>query len=889
MKPWHEASTHEVIAALQSNAQSGLSADEVRTRVESYGPNALTEHEAVTWYSVLIRQFTNFLIFILAVAAVLSYILGDIFDASAILAILLLNGFLGFAQEWKAEKALKNLKKMLTPHCKVLREGHIQQVAAHLIVPGDVVLLESGDSVPADLRLYEAVNLKTNEAALTGESAPVDKDTQPVAANAHITDRTSMVWMGTHVVNGRGRGLVVATGATTEFGRIASLTGKIQQTETRLQLQLRGLGRQLGLWAMGIAGLIMLIGWLDGKPLLQMFMAAVTLSVAAVPEGLPAVVTITLALGVRLMARHKALMRSLQATETLGATSVICTDKTGTLTKNEMTIQELWLASGRVHISGTGYEPKGTFSRDGQPLNPHDDADLMALLETGRKCNHAQLLQKEGQWVVMGSSTEGAFMVAAAKAGLTSTDYSAICHEFSFDSTRKRMSVVEKTNTEEVRVHVKGAPEVLLTLATHVLKNGVPHPLDDTLRAEIQQAYTSLAQNGLRTLALAYKTAPHTAQLEAHTAESDLVFLGVAGMIDPPRPEVAAAMAKAHKAGIRVMMITGDSPDTALAVAKQIGLKVQTTLTGDALKGLSDKEASALLKGDVLFARTVPEDKFRIVQLLQAQNELVAMTGDGVNDAPALKQADIGIAMGIRGTDVARGAADMVLSDDNFATIISAIEEGRRQYANIKKFVQYLVSSNAGETLAIFLNILMGGPLILLPIQILWVNLVTDSVTALSLSFEKAEGDVMHQPPRASGQPILDKPTLLPLGLFGLYIGVTTVLVYEVYAIQNALLANTVAFTALVAMVSLHTLNFRSLRAPMAAVGWLTNPYLLVALVSMLLLHVAAVYLPFMQEVLKTQPLGWQDWGVVVLVALPLFAVTDMWKRFCTKSNNAAG
>lgn len=882
MKAFHTLLAEETLAVLGTGAKDGLPAAEVKARLKQYGPNRLTEEESVRWPQILLRQFTNFLILILAVAAALSYFLGDILDAVAILAIVVLNGLLGFAQEWKAETALKSLKKMLSPHCRVIRDGRMQDIDAALLVPGDIVLLDSGDSVPADLRLIDAVNLKTDEAALTGESVPVDKDTGAVAEDAHITARTCMAWMGTHVVNGRGQGVVIATGMNTEFGRIAGLTGKIQETETRLQRQLAVLAKQLTILVIVVIAAVMAIGWLGGKPPFQMLMAGIALAVSAIPEGLPAVVTITLALGVRIMARRKALLRHLQTAETLGATSVICTDKTGTLTKNEMTIQKLWLGSGEISVSGVGYEPEGQFSKSGDLIDPLTNPDLKALLETGRICNHARIAKTDTGWAAIGSPTEAAFITAAEKAGIEDGHGNIFC-EFSFNSTRKRMSVIEEC-TEGLCVHIKGAPEVLLSRADKILIDGKEQPLDESLRKKVEQAYHDFAQNGLRTLALARKNLSPSDSIDEKQAETGLVFLGVAGIIDPPRPEAKDAIAKTAKAGIRVIMITGDSPDTALAVARQIGLKAEKAVTGSGLEKMDDKDMLTLLEQDVIFARAVPEDKFRIVKLLQSQNQLVAMTGDGVNDAPALKQADIGIAMGIRGTDVAKGASDMVLSDDNFASIVSAIEEGRRQYANIRKFVRYLTSSNVGETVAVFINILLGMPLILYPIQILWINLVTDSVTALSLSVEKAEANVMDEKPRPLDQPILDKSGFMMLSIFGSYIGLTALLLYGFYLDTSYLLANTVSFTTLVILSNVLVLNFRSFERPLHKVGWLSNPWLLAAMVSMIALQLATIYTPFMQEILNTAPLGWNEWALIIASAVPMVLLSEIYKTVKTQA-----
>jgi len=877
MTCFHALSAEETIKSLETSAKNGLTESEIQVRQSQYGSNTLIEKESVKWPLVLIRQFTSFLILILLVAAALSFFIGDELDTLAIFAIVILNGLLGFAQEWKAETALKSLKKMLSPRCRVIRDSRMQEIDAAALVPGDIVLLESGDSVPADIRLLDEVNLRADEAALTGESVSVAKNIHAISKDSPISWRTCMVWMGTHIVNGRGQGVIVATGMETEFGRIAKLTGDIQETQTRLQRQLAVLAKQLTVVIVGVTAVVMFAGWLGGRPALQMFMAGISLAVSAVPEGLPAVVTITLALGVRIMARQKALLRHLQTAETLGATSVICTDKTGTLTKNEMTIQKLWLASGEIDVSGVGYEPEGEFSKDGQGIDALSNPDLKALLETGRVCNHARITRADNGWAAIGSPTEAAFIAAAEKAGLEESGHSAVC-EFSFNSTRKRMSVIENCEGH-MMVHVKGAPETLLMRSNKILIDSKEQDLNNDVRHTIEQAYKAFAQGGLRTLACARKTLPAQVTPDEETVETDLTFLGVVGIIDPPRSEVKEAIKKTRHAGIRVIMITGDSPDTALAVGRQIGLKVEKAVSGSELEKMDDEEILRLSDQDIIFARTVPEDKFRIVKLLQSRNQLVAMTGDGVNDAPALKQADIGIAMGVRGTDVAKGAADMVLTDDNFASIIDAIQEGRRQYANIRKFVSYLVSSNFGETLAVFVNIMTGAPLILLPTQILWVNLVTDSVTALSLGVEKAEKNIMDEPPRSIDQPILDKISFMMLALFGSYIGFATLGLYHLHLDESYMVANTVAFTGMVAMANIRVLNFRSFDKPMHVIGWFSNPWLLVAVSSMLGLQLLAVYTPFLQQVLGTVALGWSEWAIIIAFILPMVLFTELYKN----------
>lgn len=880
MKNFYTSSIEQTLQTLKSDVKNGLHKDEIYARQQQNGLNRLEEKQAMRWYHMLAQQFASVLILILVIAAALSVFLGDIVDALAILAIIVLNGILGFIQEWKAETAIKSLKQMLSPSCTVIRDGQQVEIEAEKLVPGDYVVLNTGGAVPADIRLTEVTNLRTDEAALTGESTPVGKITEVLPEETPVAERRNMAFMGTHIVNGHGHGLVVATGMETEFGRIAGITSEIKETKTRLQRHLTVLGRQLGVLTLFVSAAVVVVGVLSGKDMLEMFMTGVSLAVAAVPEGLPAVVTITLAVGVSAMARRKALLRHMQAAETLGAVSVICTDKTGTLTKNEMTVQKIWTASGEFSVDGSGYKPEGNFLKDGQDTDPRSDSDLMVLLDTGRKCNTARIEKDTQGWRAVGSPTEGALIVVAEKAGLEQDHQARIVAEHSFNSSRKRMSVVEETE-EHLIVHVKGAPEALLPLCTHFLIDGEEKEMADTQRRQIEEAYTGFAEQGLRTLALARKTAPKDADMTEETAETGLTFLGVTGVIDPPRPEVAEALEKAQKAGIKVVVITGDSPLTARAIAAQIGLKVDKALTSSEIKDMSDEALADLLKQDILFARTVPEDKFRIVKLLQAQDRLTAMTGDGVNDAPALKQADIGIAMGIRGTDVAKGVADMVLSDDNFASIIAAIEEGRRQYANIRKFVRYLLSSNVGEVVAIFINIMLGWPLILLPVQILWMNLVTDGVTAVALGMEKAEKDVMNKPPRPISEPILDKGGMMMIAILGGYIGLGALLIYHHYMGVGAkgwALANTAAFTGIVVMEKVNVLNFRNLHGTVASMGWLSNPWLLTAIIFTLGLQVAAVYVPFLQNTLNTAPLGWHDWGVIVLMALPLFFVPEVYK-----------
>ncbi len=890
---WHALDVQTVIEQLRTDPQRGLSSEEAERRLRQYGPNALETTGAVPWYVVLARQFVDVLIFILIIAAVISLAIGQTADAITIMAIVVLNGVLGFVQEWKAEKAVEALQRMLAPQCNVVRDGQERVIDARNLVPGDIVLLEIGNRVPADLRLVEALNLKVDESVLTGESVPVSKGVQPVDPDTPLAERSSMVWMGTAVTNGRARGVVVATGMATEFGRIAHLTQSISEETTPLQKKLAVLGKQLGIFSIVISVFVAAAGWLVGKPLLEMFLTGVSLAVAVVPEGLPAVVTITLALGIRAMVRRRVLLRRLQAAEALGSASVICTDKTGTLTQNEMTVQHIWLPAGEVDVTGVGYDPAGHFEVKGKKIDYHKRPDLLALLETGLRCNHARVYKDEQGWHAVGDPTEAALVVAAYKAWLSPEDPSHTISEFSFNSRRKRMTVIEHL-PEGMIAHVKGAPEVILARCTRILDGTQEREMTDADRKAANAAYQAMAERGLRTLALARRRLPENIRLDENEVERDLTLLGIVGIIDPPRPEVPNAIKLAHSAGIRVIMITGDAPATALAIARRVGLRASRAITGDDLNQMDDDTLRTALMDDVLFARTAPEHKLRIVTLLQAAGDVVAMTGDGVNDAPALKKADIGIAMGLRGTDVAKGAADIILTDDNFASIIGAVEEGRRQYDNIQKFVRYLLSSNTGEIIAIFVNILLGGPLILLPVQILWMNLVTDGLTAVALGVEPAEKDVMQRPPRPPDEPILDRFALIMILFLGSYIGGGALWLFHHYLSSGranaVIVAQTVAFTGIILLEKMNVFNFRALREPMNVIGYLSNPWVLAAWAFTVSLQAAAVYVPFLQRALHTVPLGWSDWGLMFLVAVPIFLSVETlkWLRWRFRSPQAA-
>ena len=819
-----------MIAATKQSRSRGLSASEVVEARSRSGWNELPRSQAPTALAVFFRQFRGLLIVILFAAAVIAFALGEIIDAVAIGLVLVLNAVLGFVQEWRAETALDALRSMLSPQALVVRDGEEKMIPAREIVPGDRVIVGAGETVLADLRLLESVDVAVDESVMTGESLPVEK--QPEGEGD-----VGRLFAGTALVAGRAEGEVTEIGASTRFGGIAALTAMQNVTETHLQMRLGQLAAQLGAVSIVVAAMVIGLGVWVGRPLFEMFMTGLSLAVAIVPEGLPAVVTVTLALGASAMARRQALVRRLQAVESLGAASVICTDKTGTLTENQMTATRIWTAEADYEVTGTGYDPAGHIAYEGRRVRAEGNAVLAALLETALVCTHAKLTREGPRWQMIGAPTEGALVTLAYKGWALLPDADTRLAEKSFSSERKRMSVLAR-HADGLALHVKGAPEVLIPLCDRIRTETGERPMSDTDRKAAYDALARMAGGGQRVIALARRQTTDPSDLD----EQNLTLLGLVGLIDPPRPEVASAISLAQGAGIRVIMVTGDSALTAASIARDVGLGEPVTIDGAALDAMNDTELSNALKNPVLFARTHPEQKLRIVAALQSADQIVAMTGDGVNDAPALKRADIGVAMGIRGTDVSRGAADLVLLDDNFSTIVGAIAEGRRQFDNVRKFVRYLLCSNAGEVVAIVINLLMGGPLIFLATQILWMNLITDGVTAVALGLEKAEPDQMRRPPHGKDAPLLGAKGLGLILVFGAYTGAASLWLFYTLLPFGVDLARTAAFTGMVVFEKASVFAFRSLTRPNWSIGWLSNPLLFYALTISIGLQVAAVY-----------------------------------------------
>ena len=888
---WHELSVSQVAELLETDLASGLFAAEVKSRAKQYGPNELTEPPLPRWWLKLLNQFNEIVIWILIAATILSAVLGDWLEAGAILAIVILNALLGFLQEQKAEKALASLKKLSSPVARAIRDGSLRSVAAATLIPGDLIEVEAGDHIPADARLVTTFGFKTQEAALTGESTPVDKDgTAVLREDAGIAERANMIFTGTTAVAGKARAVVTATGMKTELGRIAGFLKTEEREPTPLQKRLTELGRVLIISCLFLVAIIFALQLLRGESLAQTFLLAVSLAVAAVPEGLPAVVTIALALGLQRMVKRNALIRRLASVETLGAVTVICSDKTGTLTRNEMMVTEIVTGNRRYRLTGTGYEPHGEFfplatgpqdEIESQRVAPLREADLAMALTIGIWCNNARLqapTDHDGHWRILGDPTEGALIVAAKKAGLERDSDHNVVHEIPFESDRKLMSVVVQDLRKGIFIYTKGAPEVLLDRCASEQRNGDSMPLSQFRREDLLQQSRNMANRALRVLGLAWRKVDLDFKKQG---EKDLVFAGLVGMIDPPREEARTAVAKCQSAGIRPVMITGDHPATALAVAQQLQIaNDDTEITGLELDALSDAELAGKVENIAVYARVSPEHKLRLVKALKAKGQVVAMTGDGVNDAPAVKIADIGIAMGITGTDVTKEASDMVLMDDNFASIVNAVEEGRGIYDNIQKFVHYLLSTNASEIALVLFAALVGWPVPLLPIQILWINLVTDGLPALALAMEKPEPNVMRRPPRPPKEAFFTRQRGSQVLIHG-FVMATVIIAGFAYAYirEGTWYAQAMAFYITTFAQLFFSFACRSQRYTLPQLGAFTNPYLFAAIAISGLLQMSLLWFPLTRNVFfKTAPQFGSDWLAIFLLALAPVSLVEITK-----------
>jgi Ca2+-transporting ATPase len=934
---WHALNADEVLAQLETPVETGLSTAEVIARQEKYGLNELVEKKKTTFWQMLWGQLNNFIVILLIVASVISAFLGDYIEAGAIMLIVILNAILGIVQESRAEDALAALKKLAAPEAKVLRDGQRISVPAPQLVPGDVVFIEAGNFIPADLRLLEAVNLSIDEASLTGESVAVTKRAEGnLEADIPLGDRKNSAFMGTVVTYGRGKGIVTSTGMHTQLGLIATMLQAVEEEATPLMKRLEQLGKVLGYGALAVCGLVfvivaarLFIGHPDVKltdprtidEIVKAFMIAVSLAIAAVPEGLAAVVTISLAGGMREMVRRHALIRRLSSVETLGSVTTICSDKTGTLTQNEMTVTRMWVDGNFITVTGSGYEPEGEFLVDGQEVDLSDYSAAKTALWLGTLNNDAQLEpsgEADGKttYRMVGDPTEGSILVAALKAGASAKDLNTAYprkQEIPFDSDRKRMVTIheiESPKTKDISpfddkekqrwytIAVKGAPDVVLGLCSYQQSlNSGDIRLDDERRQRILAANDTMTNDALRVLGVAYRLVPALPnEIKSEELEKDLIFVGLIGMIDPARKEVKPALAEATIAGIRTIMITGDYPNTAKAIAEEIGLlrKGHRVMTGAEINNLTDAEMIEVAKITDVYARVSPEHKMRIVDALRANDEIVAMTGDGVNDAPAIKRADIGVSMGITGTDVAKETADMVLTDDNYASIVSAVEQGRVIYSNIRKFVYYLLSCNAAEIMVIFLAVLFGWPVPLTAIQLLWLNLVTDGAPALALGAEKGDPDIMLQKPRPPKEPIINK--FMQLGILVQTIAITAATLGAFYiglladlqaagvghmdtfrellsfdwSSINITIAESMAFVTLSISELLRAFTARSEYYPLLKIGPFKNKFMNWAVLASLALILLVIYVPFLQGVFNTHSLTLVEWiEMLPLILLP--------------------
>lgn len=874
---WYQYKDEQLAHQLDVNLDKGLKEEQAQERLKRFGGNILDEGGKQSLFILFFRQFQDFMVLVLLAATLVSGLLGEYVDAIAIMAIVLINGVLGFFQEQKAEKSLAKLKELSAPQAHVLRDGEWKRIPSSELVIGDIIKLTSGDRVSADLRLIKTSGLEIEESALTGESLPVSKHAKELSeTHIELGDQQNMAFMGSLVTRGNGKGVVVSTGMKTAMGQIASLLVNTERVPTPLERKLAELGKILIITALLLTAAVVFVGVYQGHPMYQMFLAGVSLAVAAIPEGLPAIVTVALSLGVQRMIKKRAIVRKLSAVETLGCASVICSDKTGTMTENQMTVKEIYLPGQHIRVSGEGYNPKGNFYENDQQIDFSKCSQLQSLLAYGSLCNHAVLFEKKGKWAIDGDPTEGALKVAFKKAGLTGESLSdfKIIHEIPFDSDRKRMTVVVEDKAGKRFAITKGAPDILLERTEWIQVNGDKRSFNQKLRNEVDQSVDNMAELALRTIALCIRPLQSTELPNDFTIEKDLTFVGLFGMIDPPRKEVKTAIQECLDAGIKTVMITGDHAKTAKAIAAHLDM-IPTNgrvIEGYQLSYMSEDELADIIDDVYVFARVSPEHKLKIVKAFQKKGHVVAMTGDGVNDAPAIKASDIGISMGRSGTDVAKEASSLILLDDNFATIKSAIKEGRNIYENIRKFIRYLLASNVGEILVMLFAMLLGLPLPLVPIQILWVNLVTDGLPAMALGLDQSEGDVMKHPPRHQKEGIFSRGLGFKIVSRGLMIGLVTLIAF-IFAYQgnpeHLRYAQTIAFCTLVMAQLIHVFDCRSEKSIFARNPF-QNLYLVGAVITSALLLLIVIYYNPLHEIFHTMDLAFRDWLFILsLSAIP--------------------
>jgi P-type Ca2+ transporter type 2C len=854
--------SEKVLGQLNTSGK-GLTNHEAEHRQQLYGLNELKAEKKISAFRIFLEQFSSPLIWILLFALVVSLFLKETTDAIVIASIVILNSILGFVQEFRAEKSIEALQRMASPKAKVLRNGKEIKIESKYLVPGDIIILETGDKIPADSRLIEAHSLETQEGPLTGESLPISKNTDELAEKTALAERKNMVFSSTVITSGRGKAVVVSTGMNSEVGKIATLITEAHEKQTPLQKKLRELGKYLTIAVVAVAVLVFLAGVIGGKPASVMFLTAIALAVAAIPEGLPAVITISLALGVQKMIKKNALVRKLPSVETLGGVDVICTDKTGTLTHNQMTVRKIYANNTIYDVTGSGYEAKGTFTLDNKLANP---LLLHQLLKVGLLCNDASFETEKGKREIMGDPTEAALIVSAEKAGFEQKRVNREnkrVDEITFTSERKIMTTIHDTHEGKLS-YTKGAPDIIINQCNRILINGKVKRLDRFKKKEIILENEKFAKQALRVLGFAY----NSGFKKKEDSENDMIFIGLQAMIDPPREEVKESIKKCQDAGIRVIMITGDHITTAKAIAAELGI------TGEAMLGseIDTANLSKIIHKTSIFARVNPEHKLEIVKALKKKGHVVAMTGDGVNDAPALKKADIGISMGISGTDVAKEASDMILTDDNFTSIVNAVEAGRGIFDNIRKFVVYLLSSNLGEVTAIFFASILGLPLPLTAVQILWVNLVTDGLPATALSVDPHAKEIMKRKPKAASESILSKSLRWDVLIFGFLIGLGTLILFWLYQGTGLAKAQTIAFTALVVF---ELARIRMIRSEYK-LGFFSNKWLVAAIIISILLQLLTIYTP-LAKFFGTEPLTLIDWGVVILAAVILLLLHSLY------------